>query len=137
MGNFLFKIIINILADRLAGVADRIVSCNQFGFICDQHIEKCIAAASDFVNLMGRLCFGGNVVLKIDIGKAFDMMDWNFIFAVFSAFGFSKTLIKSIFSSFRISTLLNGSPMGYFPCSRGVHQCDPLSLLIFVLQKIF
>ena len=35
----------------------------------------------------------------------------------------------------RISILVNSSPYGYFGCSRGVCQGDPLSTLLFILAK--
>ena len=39
------------------------------------------------------------------------------------------------FRSARISILINGAPKGYFPCSRGIRQGDPLSPLIFCLAE--
>ena len=75
LGNFLFKISSKILADRLAQVAARIVSLQQFGFIRDRHIEDCIALASDCVNVLHKKCYEGSVAMKIDIRKAFDTLD--------------------------------------------------------------
>lgn len=66
LDNFLYKIITKILANRLVEVANRIVFCNQFGFIRVQHIEKFIAATFDCINLICRWWFGGNVAQKID-----------------------------------------------------------------------
>ncbi|KAL8464678.1 hypothetical protein ACS0TY_034255 [Phlomoides rotata] len=46
--------------------------------------------------------------------------------------GFSDTFLSLITAvllySSRLSILINDSPMGYFACSRGVRQGDPLSL---------
>ncbi|KAK3221988.1 hypothetical protein Dsin_009013 [Dipteronia sinensis] len=80
LGNFLFKVSSKILADRLAQIAARIVSLQQFGFIRDRHVEDCIALASDCVNVLHKKCYGGNVAIKIDIRKAFDTLDWKFLF---------------------------------------------------------
>ena len=43
----------------------------------------------------------------------------------------------NIFQSARISILINGSPKGYFGCSRGVRHGDPLSPLLFFLAEDF
>ena len=80
------------------------------------------------------------MAIKIDIKKAFDSMSWPFIMEVLSAFGFHKTFcdwIMAIFQSARISILLPGGAKGYFPCSRGVRQRDPLSPLLFCLAEDF
>ena len=52
LDNFLFKVSSKILANRLAQVAARIVSPQQFGFIRDRHNEDCIALASNYVNVL-------------------------------------------------------------------------------------
>lgn len=49
---------------------------------------------------------------------------------VLTYFGFSETFC-------RISMLVNWSPVGYFSCSRGVQQGDPLSAILFGLAEDF
>ena len=140
LGNFLFKISSKILADRLAQVTAHIVSSQQFGFIRDRHIEDCIALAYDCVNVLHKKCYGGSVAMKIDICKAFDTLEWKFLCGVQCAFGFSQIFmdwIDSILGSSRLSILINGSPAGYFRCTRGVRKGDPLSTLLFGIAEDF
>ncbi|KAK3222027.1 hypothetical protein Dsin_009052 [Dipteronia sinensis] len=140
LSNFLFKITSKILADRLAQIAARIVSPNQFGFIRDRHIEGCITLASDLLNVMHKKCYGVNLAMKIDISKAFDTLDWSFLRRVLHAFGFSPVFmnwIDNILGSSRLSVLINRFPKGYFHCSRGVRQGDPLSPLLFGIAEEF
>ncbi|KAI9175087.1 hypothetical protein LWI28_027078 [Acer negundo] len=92
LSNFLFKISSKILANRLAWVAARIISPQRFGFIRDRHIEDCIALASNCVNVLQKKCYGGNLAKKIDIHKAFNTLDWSFLYRVLQAFGFSSVL---------------------------------------------
>lgn len=75
LGNFLFKVITNILADRLVVIVSLINSDNQFKFIQGCHIEESIATTLDCVNLLGHSCFGGNMAMEVDTRKAFDAMD--------------------------------------------------------------
>ena len=123
LGNFIYKLITKIIADRLGRVCSRIISPHQFGFVPDRNIRDCIVGASECYNCLHKGSFGGNLAMKLDIRKAFDTMRWDFIKAVLSCFGFGDifvTWIETIFLSARISILINGSPHGYFSCSRGV-----------------
>ena len=50
-------------------------------------------------------------ILKLDFEKAFDSVDWNFLFKVLQSFGFGDkwtNWIKSILESSRMSVLVNG-----------------------------
>ena len=52
--NFKFKIISKILADRLALVATRIISPNQYGFVQGRQIQDCIGIASEAINKLSK-----------------------------------------------------------------------------------
>ncbi|KAI9166096.1 hypothetical protein LWI28_026195 [Acer negundo] len=115
-------------------------SPQQFGFIRDRHIENCITLTSDYVNVLQKKCYGGNLAMKIDICKAFKTLDWSFLYRVFQAFGFSSVFvdwIDSILHSSRLSILFNRVPEGYFCYSRGVRQGDLLSQLLFGIAEDF
>jgi len=81
---------------------------------------------------------GGNIALKVDIAKAFDTLDWNFLLAVLRGFGFDEMFVTWIFlilKSAWLSMLVNGKAVGFFSCTRGVRQGDPLSPLLFCLAE--
>ena len=75
--------------------------------------------------------------MKLDIQKAYDMVDWRFMCKVLEALGFSKQWINLIFkfiSTPEISILINGMPEGFFSISRGIRQGDPLSPSLFIIM---
>jgi hypothetical protein len=138
MANFKFKIISKIIADRLASIMPSIISEEQKGFIHDRNIKDCLCVASEAANLLHNKSFGGNLALKIDITKAFDTLNWSFLLKVLKTFGFNDTFINwihVILQSAFLSVSINGKSHGYFNCSRGVRQGDPLSPLIFCLAE--
>jgi len=93
LANFKFKLITNILADRLAAIMPFIISEEQRGFIKGRHIKDCILLTSVAANLLHKKSFGGNLAMKIDISKAFDTLDWNFLLKVLHQFGFDQSSV--------------------------------------------
>jgi len=49
VANFKFKIIFKILTGRLALVATKIISLNQYGFVQGRQIQDCIGIASEAI----------------------------------------------------------------------------------------
>ncbi|WJX46320.1 rhamnogalacturonan endolyase [Trifolium repens] len=111
MANFKFKIISKILADRLASIMPNIISDEQKGFIHGRDIKDCLCIASEAANFLHNKSFGGNLALKIDIAKAFDTLDWNFLLKVLKSFGFNDVFcnwIHVILKSAFLSVSING-----------------------------
>nr|GEY15403.1 putative RNA-directed DNA polymerase, eukaryota, reverse transcriptase zinc-binding domain protein [Tanacetum cinerariifolium] len=73
---------------------------------------------------------------KVDIQKAYDTVDWNFLQRILICFGFQKRMVTWIMecvttTSFSIS--INGSLHGYFKGKRGLLQGDPLYPYLFTM----
>ena len=82
----------------------------------------------------------GYVAIKVDLEKAYDRLEWNFIHKVLRAFQFPHHLVKlimSCISTTSISILVNGESLESFKPSRGIRQGDPISPYIFILCMEF
>lgn len=83
----------------------------------------------------------GQMVIKIDLEKAYDRLQWNFIqdtLALFKVPNFLLNVIMSCVTSSSIDVLFNGGGLEDFRPTRGIRQGDPLSPYIFIMcMKVF
>ncbi|XP_043721076.1 uncharacterized protein LOC122668600 [Telopea speciosissima] len=111
-----------ILATRLAPLLPKLISEEQGEFQKGKIIFSNIGVASELTNMMKAKCFGGSLGLKLDVQKAYDTLEWQFLFDVLRKFGFHERWIKwvhQILVSTRISVLVNGGLVGFFVWNAG------------------
>lgn len=86
--NLLNKFIIKILANRLKKVMNGLVRPNQTAFIGGRSITENILLCHEVVRGFERKNHTQDVVMKIDLRKAYDSISWDFMREVLEKMGF-------------------------------------------------
>lgn len=79
LSNFTNKIISKIISRSLNPLLPRLISVNQSDFIFGRLITENVMLAQEIVHNISKTNSGGNVVLKLDMAKAYDRLSWNFM----------------------------------------------------------
>ena len=76
------------------------------------------------------------MALKLDISKAYDCVEWQFLQRIMEKMGFPAVWTERVMSCVTtpsFSILVNGKPYVMVHPSRGIRQEDPLSPYLFLL----
>jgi len=131
----IYKLLSKVLARRLRKVIGSLISKNQNAFVGDRQILDGVLIANELIDSRFKSGKPG-VICKTDIEKAYDHVNWDFLFYIVARMGFRERWIAWIrhsVSSASFAVLINGSPSQFFSASRGLHQGDPISPLLFLL----
>ncbi|KAL5544029.1 hypothetical protein UlMin_007813 [Ulmus minor] len=129
------------LAGRLKTIMDELIFESQSTFVGGRLIHDNITVGFEGIYTMskGRFGNGRKMVIKLDMLKAFDRVEWCFLEVVMKKLGFEKNWIRKIkrcISSVSFSFLLNNDMKGNISPSRGLRLGDPFSVL-FLLRRYF
>ena len=130
-----YKILSKALALRLQTVLPKLISTDQVGYITGRYIGENVRTIADIMTYTNKYKIPGHIVL-IDFQKAFDTIEWKFLFKALEKFSFGPGFInwiKMLYSNISSCVGNNGYYSEYFQLTQGIRQDCPVSALLFIL----
>lgn len=117
LSNFLNKVFSRVIHERLVHLLSDLISDEQVGFIKGRSIvENMLLTQEIITDIRLRTKAGPNVVMKLDMTKAYDKLSWLFMTKVLRKMGFCERFIGIVYgivSNNWYSVLINGHPYGF------------------------
>lgn len=130
-----FKILSKILANRLKKILPNIIQTNQAYAIPGRDITDTISSIRDVVSYMITEKKSGYVI-SLDLEKAFDRVEHEYLFRILQQFGFGDNFIKwlkILYKDSKSQVKCNGFITETFKLTRSIRQGCPLSALLYSL----
>ncbi|XP_071739552.1 uncharacterized protein [Rutidosis leptorrhynchoides] len=134
--NVIYKCISKIITNRIKGCLDDIVSLNQSAFIPGRCISDNILLTQELMKNYHLHNGGPWCAFKVDIQKAYDTVNWDFLQFILIQFGFHSVMVKWIMkcvNTVSYSININGELHGFFNGKKALRQGDPISSYMFTL----
>ena len=113
----------------------KIINTDQTGYIKNRYIGFNLRQIQDIIDYADKFNIDG-AILFLDFSKAFDSLDWDFMYETLDYFGFENGFIqwiKTLYSDIGFSIFNNGWLSAPVKPQRGIRQGCPCSSLTFVL----
>lgn len=131
--NAIYKIASKVLSNRLKIILPNIISLNQSTFVPGQLITDNVLLAYEFTHFMKNKRSGpeGYAAIKLDISKAYDRVEWDFLRRMMERMGFTAQWIQIIMrciSTVSYKIKINGDLTETITPERGLQACSKETL---------
>lgn len=125
--NTLYKVVSKILYNRLKKVLPTIISGNQSAFVEGREISENVLICQDLVRLYNRKNSPSSYLIKIDLLKAYDSVEGEFVKEMLYSMNFPSqfvTLTMECITTTQYTIAINGGLYRYVHGRRGLRQGD-------------
>ncbi|XP_044138622.1 alpha-2,8-sialyltransferase 8E-like [Bufo gargarizans] len=129
------KLLAKLLANRLAKILPTLIYRDQVGFVKNREGKDNTARVLNILHHVKKQAMP-LVLLSTDAEKAFDRINWSFMYSVLRSNNFPNTFVqavKAMYLNASASIMVNDTISAPFLISNGTRQGCPLSSLLFVL----
>jgi hypothetical protein len=89
--NLVYKVIAKVIANRIKPILSRCLSAEQLGFLQGRRIQDAIGAAHESLHSIKKKNIK-SLVMKLDLKKAYDSIDWEYLRLTLLTVGFGTSL---------------------------------------------
>jgi hypothetical protein len=100
----------------------KVIGEEQFGFLQNRKIHDAVAISQEVLHSVKKKNLK-EAILKLDLSKSYDRVNWTFLHLVLIQMGMNIIMVNWIMGCLQSASfvvLINGSPSHFFKASRGL-----------------
>lgn len=135
--NITHKVVTKIIVNRIKPILSSIIGPSQDSFLSNKRTSDSSIIVRELISHFRKMkVIKGSMILKIDLEKVFEKLEWAFIRDTLNYFGFPPNLVKLIMScvtTTSISILINRKKTTPSKPTTGIRNGDRISPYTFIM----